>query len=89
MKKDELINALKQQIPPLEETAIGELRGGFSSSLNAPDDFPDPNSNIGCNHNDACYDNITCFGNGKCSGNGPCHNNQLTCSGNTLCFNKG
>ena len=57
-------------IPAIEETLEGKLRGGFAAF-----------SMEGARNND---DNKRCENNIECSGNTDCYNNQ-TCNGNTGC----
>lgn len=60
-------------IPAIEETLEGKLRGGFAAfsmeGARNNDDNTRCENNIECSGNTDCYDNQTCNGNTGCSGN--------------------
>ena len=93
MKKNQLLDALKDAVTSVEKNNETELRGGFTTTdpddpdepLFPPIEIPESGMNIGCIKNGLCVNNVTCFNNEDCYSNGPCHNNSK-CTGNTHCL---
>lgn len=68
MKKNHL-SGLNIDLPALEQTAEGQLRGGFAMLGPAKSG---KGSNTTCSGNGSCSGNGTCIGNTTCEDNGYC-----------------
>lgn len=75
MKQNPLKN-LQVDIPALERTEEGQLRGGFKMINAAEDEDPEANG--------TCIDNTSCGGNESCKSNQGCNDN-VDCTSNTRC----
>ena len=78
---------LQIELPALEQSKEGKLRGGFTMTRSGDSgvvanncDNTQCSGNSGCKNNGACYNNSTCSGNGVCKGNPDCGNNTR-CNG--------
>lgn len=64
-------------IPVIEETSEGQLRGGFTDLSMSPGDMM--RKNTVCGNNDECDGNVGCFNNGECDKDTACFgNNPIT-----------
>lgn len=81
--KDKVLAGLKLDLPALEQTAEGQLRGGFAMLGPAKRSGKGPNTT--CSGNGSCSSNGTCIGNTTCDNNGYCVNTltDSSCGGNT------
>lgn len=81
MKQNHL-SGLNIDLPALEQTAEGQLRGGFA--MLGPARGPEQSPNSGCSNNILCSGNTTCGSNNNCKGNTKCAGNGA-CDGNSDC----
>ena len=65
--KQHHLSGLNIDLPALEQTAEGQLRGGFA--------MLGPSKSPSTGINDECSNNLDCSGNTKCYDNGKCHKN--------------
>ncbi len=69
MKQDKL-KSLQVEIPALEITSEGQLRGGFT--MLGPERTPKDGKNNDCSNNSSCKGNDNCHDNGSCNNNWDC-----------------
>ena len=62
------------EIPAMEETSEGQLRGGFTDLSMSPGDMT--RANTVCGNNDECEKNVSCFNNGECEKDFFCFGNN-------------
>lgn len=77
---------LQIELPALEQSKEGKLRGGFTMSRSGqPGSVANICGNADCSGNTGtCENNGVCYNNSGCNGNGDCRGNP-NCGKNTKC----